>query len=153
MKTYRQLLDEVAALDSRSGRATPPPSKPAKPPFDGFDTTPLARSQNEATSFEDRRPWLDEIEKHGGEALTEPPKAPESGREAPSVSFGSVSGACSEKSQTYPCTACGRHAYHVPTTCYWCRRRSDGGPIGEPCPGCGEACEACLPDEGGMDRC
>ncbi len=61
MKTYRQLLEDVAALESRSERPTPPPSKPAKPPFDGFVSTPLARSQNNVSSFEDRREWGDEL--------------------------------------------------------------------------------------------
>ena len=33
------------------------------------------------------------------------------------------------KSTTYPCNKCGRFAFHVETTCYWCRREppmSDG---------------------------
>lgn len=45
----------------------------------------------------------------------------------------------------HPCACCGSVYFTEPSTlCYSCRRDRDGRPLGEPCPGCGEACEECL---------
>lgn len=50
-----------------------------------------------------------------------------------------------EAPPVYGCSQCGRFAFPEPDfTCYWCRRAADAVPMGEPCPGCGEACERCL---------
>ena len=43
------------------------------------------------------------------------------------------------------CAGCKGYFMHEPATfCYWCRSKRDSRPAGEPCPGCGEACEECL---------
>jgi hypothetical protein len=43
------------------------------------------------------------------------------------------------------CAGCQSYFMHEPATfCYWCRSKRDRRPAGEPCHGCGEACEHCL---------
>ena len=43
------------------------------------------------------------------------------------------------------CVGCQGYFMHEPATfCYWCRAKRDRRPVGEPCTGCGEACEHCL---------
>ena len=45
----------------------------------------------------------------------------------------------------HPCSVCGDWFFPEPaTTCYRCRKRRSGAPVGPPCDGCGEACERCL---------
>ncbi len=58
MKTYRELLEDVAALESRSERATPPLPKLTEGPFVSSVSTPPARSEHETTTEEgQRRAW------------------------------------------------------------------------------------------------
>ena len=46
------------------------------------------------------------------------------------------------------CVECKGYFMHEPATlCYWCRSKRDRRPTGEPCKGCGEACECCLGTE------
>ena len=46
------------------------------------------------------------------------------------------------------CVGCGSYFMHEPSTfCYWCRAKRDRRPAGEPCRGCGEACEHCLGEQ------
>ena len=43
------------------------------------------------------------------------------------------------------CAGCKYFFMHEPATlCYWCRTNRDSRPAGQPCTGCGEACERCL---------
>lgn len=43
------------------------------------------------------------------------------------------------------CAGCHSYFMHEPATfCYWCRSKRDWRTAGEPCKGCGEACERCL---------
>ena len=43
------------------------------------------------------------------------------------------------------CAGCENYFMHEPATfCYWCRSKRDRRPAGDPCTGCGEACERCL---------
>ena len=43
------------------------------------------------------------------------------------------------------CAGCESYFMHEPATfCYWCRSKRDRRSAGEPCNGCGEACEHCL---------
>ena len=43
------------------------------------------------------------------------------------------------------CAGCNSYFMHEPATlCYWCRSKRDRRPDGDPCKGCGEACEGCL---------
>ena len=43
------------------------------------------------------------------------------------------------------CVGCESYFMHEPATfCYWCRSERDRRSAGEPCCGCGEACERCL---------
>lgn len=43
------------------------------------------------------------------------------------------------------CAGCKQFFFPEPATlCYWCRRTREQVPLGPPCDGCGEACEACL---------
>ena len=43
------------------------------------------------------------------------------------------------------CAGCKSYFMHEPAAlCYWCRSKRDRRAPGEPCNGCGEACEQCL---------
>lgn len=60
------------------------------------------------------------------------------------------------QTRTVACVGCGRFHFVEPGLCYWCRQRHTRQPIGEPCPGCGEACEGCIgvdPDQNERDKC
>lgn len=50
------------------------------------------------------------------------------------------------------CVECKSYFMHEPATlCYWCRSKRDCRPEGEPCKGCGEACERCLGEPGPVE--
>ncbi len=97
-------------------------------------------------------------QKHGGDGVPKVPKAPfgtppqghfklevpVSAPPAPPLDDPAPS-PNNQATATYPCTACGRFSYHEPKVCYWCRKDQANQPHGPPCPGCGEACERCLP--------
>ena len=52
------------------------------------------------------------------------------------------------------CAGCQNYFMAEPAMfCYWCRSKRDRRPAGEPCTGCGEACERCLGERiTGTDR-
>lgn len=68
-------------------------------------------------------------------------------REAFRTRKSEVLAAVRPRARAVACAGCGLVYFAEPTLCYWCRRARDGGELGPPCQGCGEACEQCLGDD------